>query len=67
MNLAFERCFCVVAGHFGKFELVLVGLVSNVDALSDILGCRVSKLPMTYLGLPLGSTFKERELCGMLL
>lgn len=36
-------------------------------ALSDILGCRVSKLPMKYLGLPLGSTFKERELCGMLL
>lgn len=36
MNLAFERFFCVVAGHFGlkinfgKFELVLVGLVSNV-------------------------------------
>ena len=57
----------MVAGHFGKFELVLVGLVSNVDALSNILGCRVSKLPMTYLGLPLGSTFKERELCGMLL
>lgn len=63
----------MVAGHFGlkinfgKFELVLVGLVSNVNALSDILGCRVSKLPMKYLGLPLGSTFKERELCGMLL
>ena len=53
--------------NFGKFELVLVGLVSNADALLDILGCRVSKLPMTYLGLPLGSTFKERELCGMLL
>jgi hypothetical protein len=31
-----------------------------VEALAAILGCKVSKLPMTYLGLPLGSRFKEK-------
>lgn len=54
----------MVLGQFGlkvnldKSELVPVGEVSNV---SDILGCRVSKLPMTYLGLPLGSIVKEKD------
>ena len=51
--------------NFGK--LVPVGLVSNADALLDILGCRVSKLPMTYLGLPLGSTFKERAMWNVVI
>lgn len=57
----------MVLGQFGlkvnldKSELVPVGKVSNVEDLSDILGHRVSKLPMTYLGLPLGSIFKEKD------
>lgn len=57
----------MVLGQFGlkvnldKSELVPVGKVSNVEDLSDILGDRVSKLPMTYLGLPLGSIFKEKD------
>lgn len=34
--------------NLDKSELVPVGKVSNVEGLSDILGCRVSKLPMTY-------------------
>lgn len=57
----------MVLGQFGlkvnldKSELVPVGKVSNVEGLSDILGCRVSKLLMTYLGLPLGSIFKEKD------
>ena len=29
---------------------------------ATILGCKVAKLPMTYLGLPLGSSFKETSI-----
>jgi hypothetical protein len=44
-----------------KLELVLVGNVSNVEGLASILGCRVSSLPMKYLGLPLGASFKVKS------
>ena len=40
-----------------KSKLVPVGDVPNVDELARILGCRVSALPLTYLGLPLGASF----------
>jgi hypothetical protein len=54
-------CFEVVLGlkiNLAKSELVLVGNVNNVEGLARILGCRVSSLPMKYLGLPLGASFK---------
>lgn len=44
--------------NLGKFELVLVGAVADVEVLAETLGCKVSQLPMMYLNLPLGSTFK---------
>jgi hypothetical protein len=31
-----------------------VGYVPNVSELAHILGCRVSSLPLKYLGFPLG-------------
>lgn len=34
-----------------KLELVSVGNVSSVDSLASILGCKVSSLPMKYIGL----------------
>jgi hypothetical protein len=37
--------------NLNKSELVPVGHVPNVMELSSILGCRVSALPFTYLGL----------------
>jgi hypothetical protein len=43
-----------------KSELVPVGNVPNVSELACILGCRVSSLPMKYLGLPLGTLFKSK-------
>jgi hypothetical protein len=36
--------------------------VGDVKGLACILGCRVSSLLMKYLGLPLGSSFKERSI-----
>uniref|UniRef100_A0A2N9FZT4 Reverse transcriptase domain-containing protein n=1 Tax=Fagus sylvatica TaxID=28930 RepID=A0A2N9FZT4_FAGSY len=54
-------CFEAVTGlgvNMGKSELVPVGEVRNVDQLAEILCCRVRVLPMSCLGLPLGSSFK---------
>lgn len=42
-----------------KFELVLVGDLSNVEVFVGTLGCKVFKLPMSYLCFPLVSAFKE--------
>jgi hypothetical protein len=46
----------------GKSELVPVGEVPCIEELADILGCKTSKLPMKYLGLPLGARFKAKEI-----
>ena len=40
--------------NVGKSEIVPVGEVNNLDALANILHCRVGTLPMKYLGMPLG-------------
>ena len=45
--------------NLGKFELVLVGVVHNLEALVGLLGCRQSSLSLKYLGLPLGAKFKD--------
>ena len=38
----------------------LWGEVSNVGTLVEVLGCEVGSLPIPYLGLPLGSRFKDK-------
>lgn len=50
-----------VEDNFGNSELVPVGNVPNMDELAIVMSCRVGQLPMTYLGLPLNSTFMERD------
>ena len=54
-------CFQAFTGlkvNVGKSEIVLVGEVNNLDALANILQCRVGSLPMKYLGMLLGTSFK---------
>jgi hypothetical protein len=54
-------CFEAVSGlkvNLGKSKLVVVGEVGNVGTLAEYLGCRVASLPMKYLGLPQGATYK---------
>ena len=46
----------------GKSELVPVGDVPNVDALTRVLRSKVFQLPITYLGLPFGSTIKAKAM-----
>jgi hypothetical protein len=35
------------------------GNKGNRESLAHILGCRIGSLPMTYLGMPLGASFKS--------
>jgi exonuclease III len=48
--------------NLSKSELVPVGPVPNVPELAGILGCSVASLPLTYLGLPLGASFKMKSI-----
>jgi hypothetical protein len=46
--------------NLSKSELVLVDGMEDVGRLARILGCRVSSLPMKYLSLPLGASYKAK-------
>jgi hypothetical protein len=48
--------------NLGKSELVAVGEVGNIGNLAAYLGCRVTSLPMKYLGLPLGAAYKATSM-----
>jgi hypothetical protein len=48
--------------NLAKSKLVLVGYVDNVAGLVGILGCGVVSLPLKYLGLPLGASYKANHL-----
>ena len=54
-------CFEAMTGlgvNMSKSELVPVGDVRNGSQLADILCCHIGSLLMSYLGLPLGASFK---------
>jgi hypothetical protein len=48
--------------NLSKSELVPVGQVPNVPEMAGILECQVASLPLKYLGLPLGASFKSKVL-----
>ena len=63
-------CFQAFTGlkvNVGKSEIVPVGEVNNIDARPNILQCRVGKLPMKYLGMPLGTSFKTTAIWNPIL
>ncbi|RVW48943.1 Transposon TX1 uncharacterized 149 kDa protein [Vitis vinifera] len=45
--------------NLNKSEIIAVGRMENVEEVALEFGCKVSKLPSSYLGLPLGAGFKE--------
>ena len=54
-------CFQAFTGlkvNVGKSEIVPVGEVNNLAELASILHCRVGSLPMKYLEMLLGTSFK---------
>ena len=58
-------CFKAIFGlniNLLKSELVPVGHVPNLDDLAAIMGYKIAKLPMSYLGMPLGAKFKSKSI-----
>ena len=53
--------------NVGKIEIVPIGEVNNLDALANILQCRVGSLPMKYLGMPLGTSYKAASIWNPIL
>ena len=47
--------------------MVPIGEVPNVHILVEILGCQIGSLPMTYLGMPLGVSYKSPTIWNLIL
>ena len=45
-----------------KSEIVVAGEVGSLNALANVLGCKIGRLPMNYLGIPLGAHFKDSSI-----
>ena len=60
--LIFFEAITGVKVNVGKSETVPVGEVGHMDALARILCCKVGRLPMSYLGMPLGAHFKDASI-----
>ena len=45
--------------NVSKSEMVQISDADNLDTLADMLGCKVGSLPMSYLGMPLGASYKS--------
>ena len=54
MVLIFFEAITGLKVNVGKSEIVPAGEVGNLGALARILCCKVGRLPMSYLGMPLG-------------
>jgi hypothetical protein len=58
-------CFETISGlkvNLAKSISVLIGTLDNVGDVASILGCGVASLPLKYLGLPLGASFKAKAI-----
>jgi hypothetical protein len=58
-------CFKAVSGlkvNLSKSALIPVGSLDNVEQLAGLLGCGISSLPLKYLGLQLGASFKLKSM-----
>uniref|UniRef100_A0A2N9HQ79 Reverse transcriptase domain-containing protein n=1 Tax=Fagus sylvatica TaxID=28930 RepID=A0A2N9HQ79_FAGSY len=56
-------CFEAASGlkvNLSKSEMVQIGQVSNLTNLVALLECKISTVPMKYLGMPLGARFKSK-------
>lgn len=56
-------CFEAVSSrkvNLAKSELILVGEVGHLSTSAAILGCKVSHLPVSYLGLPFRVPYKAK-------
>ena len=52
------QAFTSLKVNVGKSEIVPIGEVGHIQSLANIFQCKVGSLPMTYLGMPLGASYK---------
>ena len=63
-------CFTAVIGlkiNVSKSEMVPVGEVNNLDELANVLGYKIGVLPLTYLDMPLGASYKLSSIWNLVL
>ena len=61
------QAFTSLKVNVGKSEIVPIREENNLDALANILSCRVGNLPLKYLGMPLGTSFKTTSIWNLIL
>ena len=67
MVLIFFEAITGLKVNVGKSEIVLVGEVGNLGALACVLCCKVKRLPVSYLGMPLRAHFKDASIWNPIL
>ena len=67
LALSCFQAFTSLKVNAGKSEIVPFGEVSNLDALTNILCCKVGNLPMKYLVMPLGTPYKTTSIWNPIL
>ena len=67
LALTYFQAFSGLEVNVGKSKIVPVGEVGNIDALAAILRCRVGSLPLTYLGMLLGTPYKTASMWNPIL
>lgn len=63
-------CFQAVTSlkvNVNKSEMVPIGEVTNLQFLAYMLGCKVANLPMSYLGMLLGASYKSSSIWNPIL
>ena len=56
------QAFTSLKVNVGKSEIVPIGEVSHIQSLANIFQCKVGSLPMTYLEMPLGTSYKTASI-----
>lgn len=53
--------------NLNKSTMFPIGLVSNFEALFDIMGCEIQSLLPTYLGFPLGAKASSKTVWNLII
>ena len=67
LALSCFQAFTSLKANVKKSEIVPVGEFGNIGALANILRCRVGSLPVKYLGMPLGTSYKTASIWNPIL
>lgn len=60
--LLFEAAASRFKFYPSKSTIIGVGNHHHLGEMASIMGCQVGNLPRTYLGLPLGAKYKDKEI-----